>query len=96
MRNHTGNSIPPEHSCGEQKLLPQPARKMPLVMAGASVLRNLLSWVSFGQHRAMVLESTIYPADAKKNVQCLRGMAQFQRVTIWLQLWDSRGMKGSE
>lgn len=39
---------------------------MPLIMAGASVLKNLLSWVSFGQHKAMVLESTIYPTDAKK------------------------------
>lgn len=99
MSNHTCNSILSEHSCGRSRNHP-PATEVPLLKAGASALKNLLSWTSFGQHGATVLESTSCPLTQKRTCSVPEGdgvISEDDRLAkSQLQMWDSRGMEDSE
>lgn len=99
MTNHTCNSIPSEHSCGESRNYPLGNKSASLRQVPLS-LKNLVSWISFGQHGATVLESTSCPFTQKKACSVPEGDGVISEddhlATSQLQLWDSRGMEDSE
>lgn len=99
MSNGTCNSIPSEHSCSESRNYPQQQKCLSLRQV-LLALKNQISWVSFGQCGAMMLESTSCSLMQKSTCSAPEDGGVISEdnclATSQPQLWDNWVMEDSQ